>query len=35
VRRARQKPEIVAIAEADVWDERAEDWPVPRNEPTG
>ena len=30
VRRAREKPEVIAIAEADVWDERAEDLPVPR-----
>ena len=31
VRRARQKPEIRAITEADVWDERAEEQPPPRN----
>lgn len=30
VRDARQNPEVIAIAEADVWDERGEDWPVPR-----
>jgi hypothetical protein len=30
VRRARQTPEVLAIAEADVWDERAEDRPAPR-----
>ena len=29
VRAARQRPEIVAIGEADVWDERAEDRPHP------
>jgi hypothetical protein len=32
VRRARQKPEIRAIAEADVWDERAEDQPAVRHD---
>jgi hypothetical protein len=35
VRTARQKPEIRAITEADVWDERAEDKPEPRNEAAG
>jgi hypothetical protein len=32
VRRARQKPEVIAIAEADVWDERADDRMEPRDE---
>ena len=35
VRRAREKPEVVAIAEADVWDERAEDLTVPHNRQAG
>lgn len=34
VRRARQKPEIRAITDADVWDERAEEQPAPRNDNT-
>jgi hypothetical protein len=33
IRRARQLPEIRAIAEADVWDERGEDRAEPREEP--
>ena len=33
VRQARQNPAVRAIAEADVWDERAEDRPDPREEP--
>ena len=32
VHKARQNPEIIAIAEADVWDERAEERPEPRDE---
>lgn len=35
VRMARQKPEIRAITEADVWDERAEEKPEPRNDAAG
>ncbi len=35
VRKARQKPEILAITDANVWDERAEDRPEPRLEPQG
>ena len=35
VRKARQKPEVIAIAEADVWDERAEDLPAARNQQAG
>ena len=35
VRAARQSPQVKAIAEADVWDERAEDRPEPREEAAG
>ena len=35
VRKAREKPEIRAITEADVWDQRAEDQAEPRNEAAG
>jgi len=35
VRRARLNPEVRAIAEADVWDERAEDRPEPRDDSAG
>ncbi len=35
VRKARQKPEILAITDANVWDERAEDRPEARLEPQG
>ena len=35
VRKARQKPEILAITDANVWDERAEERPEPRLEPQG
>jgi hypothetical protein len=33
VREARNRPDIRAIAEADVWDERGEDRPENREEP--
>lgn len=32
VRKARQQPDVVAIAEADVWDERAEELPAERHQ---
>ena len=35
VRKAREKPEIRAITEADVWDQRAEDQSQPRKEAAG
>ncbi len=35
VRRARRNPEVRAIAEADVWDERAEDRPEPGDDSAG
>ena len=35
VRKAREKPEIRAITEADVWDQRAEDQSQPRKEAGG
>lgn len=35
VRKARQKPEILAITDANVWDERAEERPETRLEPQG
>lgn len=34
VRLARQSPEVKAILDADVWDERADDRPEPRDEPS-
>lgn len=33
IRQVRNKPEVRAIAEADVWDERAEDRPAPEDRP--